>query len=158
MFSGLACFSPTVERETRELWKRYGGRIASSINELEGVQWFFAALGDCDWIRRLTEHGVTVHEQSWIVDSLKSGFTSLPSLYALHWQGGSIFLLALASVEHHLDRRGYRTLARPNQQSSESTSEDEIERTLVENATNSVFEDKKVPTHDPKAQPYSSSI
>ncbi|KAG8771832.1 hypothetical protein FRC15_003138 [Serendipita sp. 397] len=84
MFSGLACFSPTVERETRELWKRYGGRIASSINELEGVQWFFAALGDCDWIRRLTEHGVTVHEQSWIVDSLKSGFTSLPSLYALH--------------------------------------------------------------------------
>ncbi|CCA70756.1 hypothetical protein PIIN_04691 [Serendipita indica DSM 11827] len=126
MFRGLACFSPTVTQNVRLLWQSNRGTIASSLEEFDQVEWFFGTPADHEWVSRLLERGITVFEDSWVVDCIQAGCLIESQNYVFQ----EVKVLLTGRAGSALMPKDKHT----HVDSMEWNSEDEVEKTLVAEA------------------------
>ncbi|KZV96805.1 hypothetical protein EXIGLDRAFT_404846 [Exidia glandulosa HHB12029] len=68
LFSGLACFSPSVAKDVGYAWEDHGGTVARTSDEKNSSTFFFCSGFHDPWLHTLVSRGVVVFCAQWVVD------------------------------------------------------------------------------------------
>ncbi|KAL5492594.1 hypothetical protein ACEPAI_4041 [Sanghuangporus weigelae] len=113
LFSGLACFSPSIPVAIKDIWIAHGGSVAVVRKEKQLSQWIFC-YGTADpWLARYSVRPVLVFHANWILASAASGFLQPLAPYVLdglvHTDDSKPF------SERYAELNGQNTLSQRNQ-------------------------------------------
>ncbi|KAL5536723.1 hypothetical protein ACEPAF_546 [Sanghuangporus sanghuang] len=83
LFSGPACFSPSIPVAVKDIWIAHGGSVAVVLKEKQLSQWIFCnGIGD-PWLARYSVRPVVVFHANWVLASAASGFPLPLAKYVL---------------------------------------------------------------------------
>ncbi|KAJ7636137.1 hypothetical protein DFH06DRAFT_1220073 [Mycena polygramma] len=83
LFSGLACFSPSVHASLRSLWVKHGGSLTHSKQDFYQAKVFFCDGPDDPWVKELLSRSLIVRHARWISKSVSEQFAVPVSKYLL---------------------------------------------------------------------------
>ncbi|KAL5531281.1 hypothetical protein ACEPAG_4158 [Sanghuangporus baumii] len=83
LFSGLACFSPSIPVAVKNIWIAHGGSVAVVLEEKQLSQWIFCNGIADPWLARYSVRPVVVFHTNWILASAASGFPRPLAPYVL---------------------------------------------------------------------------
>ncbi|KAJ7611618.1 hypothetical protein FB45DRAFT_1065666 [Roridomyces roridus] len=72
LFSGRACFSPSVDASLRFAWVKHGGSLTHSKQDFARARFFFCAGPQDPWLKELLSRSLIVRHALWISNSISA--------------------------------------------------------------------------------------
>ncbi|KAJ7611596.1 hypothetical protein FB45DRAFT_312076 [Roridomyces roridus] len=83
LFSGRACFSPSVDASLRFAWVKHGGSLTHSKQDFARARFFFCAGPQDPWLKELLSRSLIVRHALWIANSISANIQIPVANYTL---------------------------------------------------------------------------